>query len=63
VIAGDRHRYQRQVACLLEQIAEQTHVRRVLEASGARAGALLGLERETQKTRWRLAELIAARPA
>lgn len=57
----DRRGYQREVARLLDEIDAQTSRRALLEAAGARHGALAGLARESDGTRQRLAALIAQR--
>lgn len=59
-MTDDRHRYQREVERLLEQIRERVRELQLLRVRGARAAAVRAQKEELKRARHELAALVAA---
>jgi CHASE1-domain containing sensor protein len=59
-MTNDRHRHQREVERLLEQIRERVRELQLLRVRGARGAALRAQKDELKRARHELAALVAA---
>ena len=59
-MTDDRHRYQREVERLLEQIRERVRELQLLRAGGARGAAVRAQKEALKRARHELATLVAA---